>query len=75
VRDFLAGVAIHDVDVAVAETFGALRAALYDQGKAIGEMDLLNAAVALVQNLTLVTHNTADYAAVSGLVLVDWLSP
>ncbi len=33
------------------------------------------AAVALVHNLTLVTHSTADYQNVSGLRLDDWLTP
>jgi tRNA(fMet)-specific endonuclease VapC len=37
--------------------------------------DMLNAATALVHGLTLVTHNTADYANVPGLTLEDWLLP
>ncbi len=32
------------------------------------------AAVALTHDLTLVTHNTADFISVPGLRLVDWLS-
>ena len=32
------------------------------------------ASTALVQDLTLVTHNTADFQYVSGLRLEDWLS-
>jgi tRNA(fMet)-specific endonuclease VapC len=75
VRDLLAASTIHDVDVAVAETFGKVRAALLDGGVTVGEMDLLNASVALVHNLTLVTHNTQDYAAIPGLTLDDWLVP
>lgn len=31
--------------------------------------------VALVNNLVLVTHNTADYANITDLVLDDWLVP
>jgi tRNA(fMet)-specific endonuclease VapC len=38
-------------------------------------MDLLIASVALAHNLTLVTHNTADYRNVPGLRLDDWLIP
>lgn len=38
-------------------------------------MDLLNASVALVHDLTLVTHSTADYTNVPGLRLDDWLIP
>lgn len=75
VTHLLAGAIIHDVDTHVAQTFGQIRAALMDQGKIVGEMDLLNASVALVHNLTMVTHNTADYAPVPGLTLDDWLLP
>ena len=38
-------------------------------------MDLMIASVALVHNLTLVTHNTADYRHVPGLQLDDSLVP
>jgi tRNA(fMet)-specific endonuclease VapC len=38
-------------------------------------MDLMIAAVALVHNLTLVTHNRADYQHIPGLRLDDWLVP
>jgi tRNA(fMet)-specific endonuclease VapC len=33
------------------------------------------ASVALVHNLTLVTHNTADFTSIPGLQLEDWLTP
>jgi tRNA(fMet)-specific endonuclease VapC len=36
---------------------------------------LLIASVALVHDLTLVTHNTADYQNVPGVRLEDWLIP
>ncbi len=75
IRAFLSVAVIHDVDMVVAEKFGELRAQLLDQGKTVGEMDLLNASVALIHNLTMVTHNTADYAAIPGLTLDDWLFP
>jgi len=38
-------------------------------------MDLMLAATALVHDLTLVTHNTADFVNVPGLRLEDWLIP
>jgi tRNA(fMet)-specific endonuclease VapC len=37
--------------------------------------DLMIASVALVHNLTLVTHNTADFQNIPGLRLDDWLKP
>src|ERR1051325_9264612 len=56
VRDLLAASAVHEVDLAVAEKFGEVRAVLMDQGITVGEMDLLNGSVALVHNLTMATH-------------------
>ena len=75
VQAFLKGVAVLDVTPPVAETFGFIRANLFDRGIIVGEMDLFNAATALVHNLTLVTHNLADYADVPGLAVDDWIIP
>jgi tRNA(fMet)-specific endonuclease VapC len=75
VRDLLAASIILDVDLTVAERFGEIRADLLDRGRTVGELDLLNAAIALTHNLTVTTHNTQDYAAVAGLSIVDWLVP
>ena len=72
---FLNDVTTWDVDVDVARKFGEVRAGLLDAGRRAPEMDLLIAATALVRGLTLVTHNTQDYAQVPGLALADWLSP
>jgi len=38
-------------------------------------LDLLIAAVALLHDLTLVTHNTRDFQGISGLRLENWLAP
>ena len=59
----------------MAEKFGAIRADLLDRGLTVGGMDLLNAATAVVHNLTLVTHNVQDYANIPGLTLDDWMIP
>ena len=75
IEDFLGTVAVVDIDRMVAETFGQIRAALLDRGRPIGVPDLFNAAVALVHNLTVVTHNVADYRDVPGLSVVDWMAP
>ncbi len=75
VRDLLAAATVHEVDISVAEKFGDLRARLLDHGITVGEMDLLNASVALIHNLTMVTHNTQDYVAVPALTLLDWMVP
>ena len=75
VQRFLGGVNIIAVDLVVAEKFGEIRAASLDRGRNPGQMDLLNAATALVHNMTMITHNVADYAIVPGLVIEDWLIP
>ena len=75
IRDLFTAAEILDVDFAVAEKYGEIRAALLDQGKDPGPMDLLNAATALVHNKAMVTHNVADYALVPGLTIEDWLAP
>ena len=66
---------VHDVDFAVADKFGEIRAGLLDQGITVGAMDTLNASLAIVHNLTMVTHNTHDYANIPGLTLEDWMAP
>lgn len=68
-------VAVIDFDAACAERFGAVRGGLLRQGISVSTVDLMIASVALVHELTLVTHNTADYRHVPGLRLEDWLVP
>lgn len=72
---FLELVTILNVDESVARRFGAVRATLFDAGLPRPAMDLVIAATALVHGLTMVTHNTRDYADVPGLSLADWLTP
>jgi tRNA(fMet)-specific endonuclease VapC len=73
--DLLCDVGVISFDEACAREFGRIRGALLRRGIAKGRMDLLIASVALVHNMTLVTHNTADYAQIPGLRLEDWLTP
>lgn len=42
------------------------------QGQMIGPYDLQIAGIALANDLTLVTHNTREFARVPDLRLVDW---
>src|SRR5579884_3418463 len=62
--DMLLDVVVLDVTPDVARTFDSVRAGLLDRGLPPPDMDLLNAATALVHDLTLVTHNTKDYQTV-----------
>jgi tRNA(fMet)-specific endonuclease VapC len=75
ITDLRQDVHVIDFDSACAEQFGQIRGTLLQKGIQVSRMDLLIASVALVHNLTLVTHNTADYQNVPGLRLDDWLIP
>ena len=55
-----------------AETYGQLRAELQLRGQTIGANDLMIAATAINQKVTLVTHNTREFMRVAGLRLEDW---
>ena len=55
-----------------AEICGHIRAMLAAAGTPIGPYDLQIAAIALANNLTLVTHNTREFSRVPGLLLDDW---
>jgi tRNA(fMet)-specific endonuclease VapC len=59
-------------DDAAAERYGQIRADLATQGTPIGPNDLMIAAIALANNLILVTHNTREFARVAELPLEDW---
>lgn len=62
-------------DLEAARHFGDIRAYLAKQGKPIGPYDLQIAAIARANGLTLVTHNTGEFARVPGLRLEDWEVP
>jgi tRNA(fMet)-specific endonuclease VapC len=73
--DLLPDVVVLDYNAVCAKEFGRLRGQLLQQGLTVSRLDLMIAAVALVHNLTLVTHNTQDFHRVPGLRLADWLTP
>ena len=58
-----------------AEQYGLIRAELKRQGRLIGANDMLIAATALARDVTLITHNTREFARVPGLKLEDWETP
>jgi tRNA(fMet)-specific endonuclease VapC len=57
------------------EEYGVVRARLASLGTPIGPNDLMIAAIALANGLTLVTHNTAEFSHVAGLKIEDWQVP
>jgi len=60
-------------DDKAALNLGDMRAYLAKQGTPIGPYDLQIAAIAITHSLTVVTHNTREFARVPGLNLEDWL--
>jgi tRNA(fMet)-specific endonuclease VapC len=58
-----------------AERFGIIQNQPLRQGISVSPVDLMIGAVALVHDLTLVTHNTRDFQDIPNLRLQDWLAP
>ena len=52
--------------------YGSIRQQLELSGEVIGGYDLLIAAHALAEGLTLVTNNTAEFSRVDGLYVENW---
>jgi tRNA(fMet)-specific endonuclease VapC len=75
IADLLQEVDVIDFDKACAEQFGKVRGTLRQRGISVPTADLMIASAALLHNLTLVTHNTADFHNIPGLRLDDWLTP
>ncbi len=74
IGDFLQDVQVLPFDEGCAEQFGKVRGSLLRRGITIPVMDLMIASVALMHDLTLVTHNTADFEGIPDLRLDDWLA-
>ncbi len=55
-----------------AEEAGLIRANLAGQGNPIGPNDLLIAATARAHDAVLITHNSGEFARVTGLRMEDW---
>lgn len=68
-------VSVVNYDGDCAREFGRVRMELRRQGIEVPTVDLMIASVALVYDLTVVTHNTADFQRIPNLRLDDWLIP
>lgn len=55
-----------------ARAAGEIRASLRQRGDMIGPYDVQIAGQALARGMTLVTHNTDEFARIDGLRLADW---
>lgn len=69
---FLSQFASLPFDDRAADRYGKVFADLKRRGNLISLMDLQIAAIALVHNLTLVTHNTRHFSRVPDLMIEDW---
>ncbi len=69
---FLIRFASLSFDEAAADMFGHIRADLEKSGTPIGPYDMQIAAIALVHDLIVVTHNTREFGRVKGLQIEDW---
>lgn len=71
-ENFLAEFADLPLDCQAAKIAGNIRAHLNALGTPIGANDLLIAAIALANDLILVTHNTREFSRIDGLKYEDW---
>jgi tRNA(fMet)-specific endonuclease VapC len=70
--DFLSIFEILPFGSEAAIEYGHIRADLQKRGALIGQMDLLIAAHAKSQGLTLVTNNTREFGRIEGLTVENW---
>ncbi len=61
-------------DTKAALVFGQLRAELENAGRPIGAYDMQIAAIAITNDLILVTHNLREFSRIKGLRIEDWES-
>jgi tRNA(fMet)-specific endonuclease VapC len=71
-KEFLSEFVSLPFDDRSAEVYGSIRADLERKGTPIGAYDLQIAAIAISHNLTLVTHNTREFARIDRLNHEDW---
>lgn len=75
VQKFISGFVSLPFDDRAASEYARIRADLTARGMVIGPNDLMIAAIAVPNGLTLVTHHTAEFSRVTGLRLEDWQTP
>ncbi len=70
--EFFAGFLSTSFDDEASRKYGEIRVALEQTGTPIGPNDLCIAAIALANNMVLITHNRKEFQRVEGLLLEDW---
>ncbi|MBN8595512.1 MAG: type II toxin-antitoxin system VapC family toxin [Anaerolineae bacterium] len=55
-----------------ADVYAGIRSALEKSGTPVGNNDMMIAAIALIHNLTLITHNLREFSRIPNLLIEDW---
>lgn len=74
-QEFLSHFISLPFDDQAAQHYGRIRASLFAKGQPIGPNDLMIAAIALANDLILVTHNVSEFSRVPDLKTEDWEIP
>ena len=70
----LPNLAVLPFDALAARRYGEIRAIMEAKGKPLGEADLRIGAIALTQELTVVTGNVRHFGMIPDLVVENWLA-
>lgn len=71
---FIEPLTVVDFTQEAAKKAAKVRSVLEKQGTPIGVYDLQIAAIALAENMTLLTNNTREFERVKGLKLENWVA-
>lgn len=74
IEQLLSVIDVLPMEVDADREYGVIRSSLEKAGTIIGANDMLIAAHALSQNLTLITGNTSEFSRINGLKLKNWLT-
>lgn len=66
---------IEELSTGVMEVFAGIKAGMFGKGIRIEDMDLLIAATAIYNDMTLVTNNTKHFEHIPDLKLENWKRP
>lgn len=74
IDEFLSPFEIISYDESAANHYGEIRSQLEKRGNVIGPLDMLIAAHALSENLTLITNNEKEFKRVKSLEVENWIA-
>jgi tRNA(fMet)-specific endonuclease VapC len=70
--EFILPFELLDFNYTAASFYGKIRKELKDKGQPISDMDMLIAAIAMANELVLVTNNEKEFRRISGLKIENW---